>query len=683
MTFEEFKTSLDADMLARVKAVCEKDKDLNEADAKVLYDFIIDVAAPALGEDQVAEPFRYIISAVNGLRAKDLEAVIGEDFDAALFEQLRTGLGFELLVLRQVAPGVQVMDLRFPPMRIQIQQLMGEGAYRACASDLGYYLLEKCDAQDPVRGVQTMHLLLDGNETAAAAEYISQAEGEPLRLATMTMGNALKDGPEYVQQCVLDMPLVQSEQVDVKKIVMLLLNDCVAIIGRPDRQKDVLERLHQLVGSLIQQGQQDITVTLGIAKLRLAQNARVRGQQAHSQKDEELSKQCEQEAQQAFIAALNYLMPPLQQADPSTISDDQVRQYWICLKICQEMAQPKAISLIFEAIVKVEQAQIAALANKHADDSEEETPEMEADNQHAKRLSTSIIDQHIDMSKLYYQLPKPLQEQFTNYSEGCISLVKAYLEGLAQEGETPMTNDEEFRLCNYYQTLGELYNNQRAELEGLAEKTEEQKQKAAELEQACYDAYTEAQIRQMRYLATVQKSEKEAGVPMTQQGLVARLTLSVTNHMLGLYYRKQQKAQRDLEVLLRSNYDMAQDCFKCYTRDGRVIHFAINAALELGDLLHRGKGLKAECDIYTRVISQFGALNNMRLDQQLCVDMAMIHTKCGQCQADPANRRYKDAVRNLNVAQQLWGSLAKTTKNPEFQKNAEAVAKMIAQIGGK
>lgn len=659
MNFEEFKSSLDADMLAKVKAVCEKDKDVNEADAKVLYDFVMEVAAPALGEDQVAEPFRYLFSAVNGLRTSDLQAVIGEEFDAELFEQLRSGLGFELLVQRQVTPTCQVMDLKFPPMRALLQQLMGDGAYRACASDLGYHMLEKCEANDPVRAIQTMHLLLDADEAAAAAEYISQCEGEPLRLAVMTMGNALKDGPEYVQQCVYDLPLVVSEKVDTRKVLGLLLNDCIAIVGIPERQKVVCERLHQLVAELIQQGNSDVTVLLGVAKLRIAQNARVRGQQLHGQQKTEEAKQCEQEAQQAFIGALNYLMPPLQQADPETISDEQIRQYWLCLKICQEMGQPKAISLIFEAIVKVEQAQIAALANKHADQNEENDEESEADNKRAQELSTRIIDQQIDLSKLYYSLPKQLQEQFTNYSEGCVALIKAYLEGL--KGEEEVADADNLRLCNYYQTLGELYNHLGKEEES-------------------YEAYTEAQIRQMRYLAEVKKEDQENGVQMSQRGLIARLTLSVTNHMLGMYYRKQGKAQRDLSVLLRSNMDMALDCFKSYARDGRVIHFVINAALELGDLQHASKGLKAECDTYTRVISQFGLLNNMRMDTQLCVDLAMIHTKCGQCQMDKTLRRYQDALRNLDVAKKLWSSLAQNTKNPEFQKNADAVEQMIKQI---
>lgn len=662
MNIKEFKSSLDAEMLDKVKDACAKDKDVTEADAKVLYDFIIDVASPALGEDNVGEPFRYLCSSTNGVRIDDLKAVIGEDFNTEVWSEFCTGLGFDLFVKRNLTPNCEVTDFRFPPIRVSLQKLMGEGAYRACASDLGYHLLEHCQAGDPVRDLQTMHLLLDGDEAAAAAEYISQAEGESLRLAVMTMGNALKDGPEYVQQCVFDLPLVQSEKVDQKKILMLQLNDCIAIVGNPDRQKVVAEKLHNIIGSMIRQGNNEITVLLGIAKLRIAQSARTRAQIAHQQQKEEEAKEFEQQAQQAFIGALNYLMPPLQQADPTTISDEQVRQYWLCLKICQEMAQPKAISLLFEAIVKVEQAQIAALANKHADTSEV-SEEVEADEKRAHQLSTNIIDQHIDMSKLYYQMPQPLQEQFTNYSEGCISLIQAYLDGLNKEGEdNEKGQDEELRLCNFYQTMGELYDH--------LGKTDES-----------YDAYTEAQIRQMRYLAALKKEDEEAGIQMSQRSLIARLTLSVTNHNLGLYYRKEGKSQRDLSVLLRSNMDMALDCFKAYPRDGRVIHFVINAALELGDLQHKSKGLKAECDTYTRVISQFGVLNNLRLDQQLCIDMAMIHTKCGQCQADDNIRRYRDALRNLDVAQKLWSSLAQNTKNPEFQKNAEAVAKMMKQIG--
>lgn len=666
MTIEEFKSSLQPELIEKVKAVCEKTKDVTEADAKILYDFFIEVAAPALGEDQVAEPFRYIISAVNGLRAKDLETLIGEDFKADIFEAFRTELGFNLFVTRGLGNDILLYDFNFPPIRVMLQKLIGEGSYKACASDIGYHLLQNCDASDPVRGIQTMHLLLDGDEAAAAAEYISEAEGEPLRLATLTMGNGLKDGPDYVKNCIFDLPLVQSEKVNIRKLLLLLLNDCVAIISDPQRQRPVIERLHQIVGGLIQNGEQDITVLLGVAKLRIAQNERILAQQSHQQKNEEEAKTHETQAQQTFIGALNYLMPPLQQADPATISDEQIRQYWLCLKICQEMAQPKAITLIFESIIKVEQAQIAALAQKQAQNEAEVT---EADSLRAEELGTRIIDQHIDLSKLYYQMPQQLQEQFTNYSEATISLISAYIDGINDNAERDEENDMalQLRLCNYYQTIGELQNHLGHDEES-------------------YEAYTEAQIRQMRHLAAIKhqdeetaKNENKPGF-MSQQGLITRLTLSVTNHMLGMYYRKQNKAQHDLSILLRSNMDLATDCFKAYPRDGRVIHFIINAALELGDMQHKSKGLMAECGTYEKVIRQFGVLNNMRLDPQLIADMAMIHTKCGQVQCEKTIRRYGDAQRNLSLALNLWNNLAQNTGNPEFKKNAEAVQNMLNQF---
>lgn len=663
MTIEEFKQSLQPEILEKVKAVCEKKENLTEADAKTLYDFIIDVAAPALGEDQVAEPFRYIISAVNGLRAKDLETLIGEDFNAEIFESLRTGLGFELFVTRGLGNDIELYDFNFPPIRAMLQKLIGEGSYKACASDVGYHLLQDCDASDPVRGIQTMHLLLDGDEAAAAAEYISQAEGEALRLATLTIGNGLKDGPDYVKQCIYDLPMVQSEKVNLRKLLLLMLNDCVAIVSEPMRQSEVVARLHEIVASLIQNGEQDITVLLGVAKLRIAQNERILAQINHQQKKEEEAKNHEQQAQQVFIAALNYLMPPLQQADPMTISDEQVRQYWLCLKICQEMAQPKAIALIFESIIKAEQAQIGAIAKKQAENEAEMTEE---DSQRAEELGVRIIDQHIDLSKLYYQLPQQLQEQFTNYSDATISLINAYIEGIKENADRDEENDMalQLRLCNYYQTIGELQNHLGRDEES-------------------YEAYTEAQIRQMRHLAAIKRQDEEIAEKenkpgfMSQEGLITRLTLSVTNHMLGMYYRKQNKAQHDLSILLRSNMDLAQDCFKAYPRDGRVVHFIINAALELGDLQHRSKGLMAECGTYEKVIRQFGVLNNMRLDPQLIADIAMIHTKCGQVQCENSIRRFGDAQRNLSLALNLWSNLAQNTGNPEFKKNAEAVQGLL------
>lgn len=652
MTVSEFKETLDAELLEKVKAVSEKESGINDEDAKVLYDFIFDVAAPALGEDQIAEPMRYLICSVNGLRIKDLEALVGEDFNAELFEDFRTGLGFELFVARKVTLDDEVYDFKFPPIRVRMHGSMGDGNYRACASDVGYYLLNKCEAGDPVRDIQVTHLLLDAGETGAVAEHVSKATGNSLRAATMTLGNALKDGPQEVQDCVFELPLVQSEIVDTKKILMLLLNDCIAIAQKPERQRIIADRLHDIVSGLIQSGENNITVLLGVAKLRRAQNARVRSQIARQQKNDVAAKQCDEEAQQRFIEALNYLIPPMQQADPLTISDEQLNQYWLCLKICQEMAQPKAIALIFETITKAEKAQLEALSSK------EQTTDEEKDL--AKALPTRIIDQHIDMSKLYYGMPKQMQEQFTNYSETCIELIKNYLEEIKKGEENTEDMGQQLRLCNYYQTLGELQNH--------LGKDEES-----------FEAYTEAQIRQMRHLAAIQR-KNEGQEHMTQQELLTRLTLSVTNHMLAMHYRKQGKSQRDLSVLLRSNMDLALDCFKAFPRDGRVIHFIVNAALELGDMQHKSKSLAAEIETYDKVIRQFPVLNNMRLDQQLCADIAIIHTKCGEVQADDSVRRYTDATRNLTVAQNLWKSMAQNSGNPQFQKNADALEQMIAKI---
>ncbi len=74
---------------------------------------------------------------------------------------------------------------------------------------------------------------------------------------------------------------------------MLQLNDCIAIVGNPDRQMIVAEKLHSIIGSMIQQGNNEITVLLGIAKLRIAQSARTRAQIAHQQQKEEEAKQFE------------------------------------------------------------------------------------------------------------------------------------------------------------------------------------------------------------------------------------------------------------------------------------------------------------------------------------------------------------------------------------------------------
>jgi len=631
MTLEELKASLSEEQIEKIKAVVTKTEQPTKDDATLLLDYIKQ-SAEALGDDQIAEPMRYIATSLAGLRGKDLEALIGEDFKSDVFDQWNNLLGFPVLIYREL-PENRLYDVA-PAMHAFMREEMGDNAYRSCASDIGFYLLEHCEPGDPVRDVQTTHLLLDGSETTAVAEYVSEATGEALRIATQTLGQALKDAPDYVKETVYSMPFTQGEKVNVEKLLMLLINDCIAIVQNPQLLEPVINRLHSVVEGLIQQGNDQITILLGMVKLRIAQNYRSMNKQ--------------EEAQQAFIAALNYLMAPLQQADPLSVTSKQVRQYWHCLKICQEMVQPKAVAHIFESIVKVEQA--------HAQDTNRTDEERE-------QVAEAILGQHIDMAKLYYTLPDQLKEQFTNYTEPCVALLKAFLEG-AHDAEAASEVDNN-KLAGYYQSMGELCEH--------LQRYEES-----------YDALVEAQILQMRNLGILQKRDAGKTVDgskyMSPQALVERLALSVTNHMLGMHHRRQNKLNHDLEVLFKSNYDLANDCFAAYPHDGRVIHFIVNASIELAEFQIQKGGFLAACGTYEKVIKQFPVLNNVRLNQQLCQDIAMIHTKAGQAQANPKIRRFGDAVRNLEQAQRLWKSLADTTKNPEYQKNADAVEKMIKQI---
>lgn len=632
MTVSELKASLSEEKINAIKSILTKKEKVTDEEFQTLRDYI-NTSAQALGEDQIAEPLRYLSASLGGLRGKDLLAVIGDGFNPDLFEEWNNLLETPFFTYREL-PNCRLYDLH-THTRESFRKEMGDNNLRACASDLGYYMLEHLETGDLVRDVQITHMLLDGGETAAVAEYVSQAKGEPLRLAVNTLAQALKDAPEYVKETIYDMVRCEGEKINLPKLLLLFVADCHNLIGQVETQKTVNERFAVRVEEQIQQGRNDITVFLGLFRLRLAQNARLRRE--------------EQEAQQTFIAAMNYLMPPLQQADPLSITRAQVDQYWTALKICQEMAQPKAIALFFEAIIKVEQAQ-----TQDTNRSEEERG----------AIAENIIAQHIDMAKLYYAFPKELQEQFTNYSEPTIALIKAFLksdEEAEKKEETPSENDDNLemtaKLGSYYQVLGELSDQ-------LGRHDE------------AYDALVEAQIQQMRVVGMLQKRE---GDKMSPNALLQRLGLSVTNHMLAGHYRE-KKSQHDLSVVLTANLNLALECLQAFPRDGRVIHFAINAALELGDMQHRTGGLLAECGTYEKVIRHFVSLNNIRIDGQLCQDIANIHTKCGQVQVDEKIRRFGDGVRNLDIAKRLWTSLAQNTKNPEFQKNADFVAKLIEKF---
>ncbi|MCR5395088.1 MAG: hypothetical protein K6E86_06825 [Bacteroidales bacterium] len=630
MTITEFQASLDEAQIANLKSILDKQETVSDEDFASLRDYV-QTSAKALGEDQITEPLRYICASMGGLRGTDLLAVIGEGFIPETFEQWNNLLGTPFFTYRKL-PNCQLYDLP-STCRARFQKEISDNDMRSCASDLGYYMLEHLQPGDLVRDVQVTHMLLDGGETAAVSEYISQAEGEQLRIAVNTLAQALKDAPDAVKETAFDMLRCEGEKVNLPKLLLLMLADCYNMVQNIDAQRNIAQRVLDTTNQLIQQGRQDITVYVGIARLRLAQNARMRQQQ--------------DEAQQAFVGAMEYLMPPLQQADPLTLTKDQIGQYWIALKICQEMAQPKAISAIFESLIKVEQQQ---------------TQDTNRTDEERARIAQDIIDQHVDMAKLYYAFPKELQEQFVNYTEPAIALLRAFVQGDKQEDANTdkaagLDTADTIRLAGYYQSLGEL-------------------NLQLQHEDEAYDALVEAQILQMRLVGHYQKEE---GDKMTPQSLLQRLALSVTNHMLAGIYRN-RKSQHDLSVVLTANLNLALDCIKAFPRDGRVIHFATNAALELGDMQHRTGGLLAECGTYEKVISHFAVLNNMRIDGQLCQDIAMIHTRCGQAQTDDKIKRYTDGVRNLSVAQRLWTTLAQNTKNPEFSKNADFVASIIAKL---
>ena len=629
MNIQDFKASLSPETIEAVKAVAAKSQDIT-TDDKDIFSNYIKLSSEALGEDQIAEPVRYIVASMGGLRSEDLQQLIGEEFNAEVFEEWNKMFETPVLTYRDLPGDNHLYDVA-PKMRELLREEMGENNFKSCASDIGYYLYQHKPAGDIIRDTQTMHLLLDGGEAAAAAEYISEANDNQLRMAVNILANGIKDAPDYVKETIWDMARAEGEKVNSVKILMLMLNDCVGIIGNPDLQKPYIQRLHDTIQQIIAAGNNQITILLGVAKLRMAQNARIRRQ--------------EEEAQKAFIDAMNYLMPPLQQVDPATISMEQIDQYWLCLKICQEMAQPKAMTILFEQIIKVEKAQ-----SQDGNRSEEERG----------RIAEAIIGQHIDMSKTYYAMPKPIQEQFTNYSEPTIALLNAFVQTTEVKHNEDITAPQDMaQIAGYYQSLGEL----NLHLERY---------------DASYEALTEAQIIQMRQVAAYQK--KEGSNTMSPQQLLARLALSATNHMIAAHYRRQGKNMHDLGIVLRSNMNLAEDCFKFYSHDGRVIHFIINAALELGDYQHSSRGFLAECGTYEKVIREFPKLNNMRFDQQLAVDLAMIHTKCGSIQAENAIRRYKDALRNLETAKNIWKALAENTKNEQFAKNLEIVQKMISGI---
>jgi len=633
MKQQEFIQTLQAGELERLKKICTDNSYKPTADDATLYMSVIQKASDIWGEDQVLEAVKYIIVSAGGLRPADLQTLIGEDWKADPFCEFVNALGFPLLGGRQLMPGMDLYIVN-PPLREELLKQMSSESRRSFSSDIAYHLISLPE-KDPLRMTQAMHLLLDSDLPYEAARYISEAEGENLRIAIMTLGHALKDAPEEVRKCVWDMTDVI--EFNREKLFLILLNDVMGILANPQLQQPVIHELESRIEGIVRESNSlDFGLILGIAKLRQAQNARLLKQ--------------EKEAQNYFISAVGGIMRIFEHKTAAETTTRQLDLLWLALRICQEMMQPKAIALLFDTLVPLE--------NKIL--------EGETDAEQKALLLDKIMTQHIEMSKLYHALPQPLQEEFKNYAEPTIELLQSYLtdnqdngENKTEDAEKKNATDETVKRASLYQALGEIcLQNNRIE-DSLS-------------------ALIEAQILQERLLGQTIKLDKEKLVTMSPDQLMARLSLSVTNHLLGIHYRRERKKQYDLKMVLETNMQLAKDCFAVYPKDGRVIHFLINATLEVGDYYHTTNSLIPEKQAYLYSIEQIQKIQNVRIDETLCRDVAMLHAKAGQAQMH--FREFKEAKKNLSVSSQLWTQLFNNTQRPEFQKNLEAVNELLKQL---
>lgn len=633
MKQQEFIQTIPAEELEHLKKICTDPSYTPTAEDAILYMNTVQKASDLWGEDQVLEAVKYVTVSAGGLRPSDLQTLIGEDWKAEPFSEFVNAPGFPLIGSRQLMPDVNLYLVN-PPLREELLKQMSAESRKSFSSDIAYHLVSLPE-KDPLRMTQAMHLLLDSALPYEAAKYLSEAEGEELRIAIMTIGHALKDAPEEVKKCVWDMTDVI--EFNREKLFLILLNDVMGILANPQLQQPIINELENRIEGIVRESNSlNFGLILGIAKLRQAQNARLLKQ--------------EKEAQNYFISAVGGIMRIFEHKTAAETTIQQLDLLWLALRICQEMMQPKAIVLLFDTLIPLETKML-----------EEET-----DAGQKAFLLDRIMTQHIEMSKLYQTLPQPLQEEFKNYAQPTIDFLQSYLSENQDKDENEIDTDEKknasiemAKRSSLYQALGEIcLQNNRIE-ESLT-------------------ALIEAQILQERLLGQTIKIDKEKQIPMSPDQLMARLALSVTNHLLGIHYRRERKKLYDLKMVLETNMQLAKDCFAVYPKDGRVIHFLINATLEVGEYYHNTHSLIPEKQAYLYTIEQIQKIQNVRIDETLCRDVAMLHTKAGQTQMH--FREFKEAKKNLSVSSQLWTQLFNNTKRPEFQKNMEAVNDLLKQL---
>jgi hypothetical protein len=631
MKQEDFTAKLIPQEREQLKKICTDPQYAPTADDAQLYMKAVKAAAEVWGEDEISEAVHFLIVAPGGLRPTDLQKLVGEEWQAEPFCEFVNALGFPLIAGHQLMPGMEAY-LFNPRLREELSKLMSAESRLSFSSDIAFHLLD-LPAGDPLRTAQTMHLLLDSNRAYEAAKYISEAQGEALRIAIVTIGQALKDGPAEVKQCVWDMTAVTD--CDRQKLFLLMINDVIGVVGNPALLQNIINELHDRIAAIAAEDASPVMhQILGIAKLRQVQNARLRRD--------------EKEAQNLFSGALNAVMGVFGQRAATEISYQELELLWLSLRICQEMAQIKAVSLLFDALAKMESAKIEA----------------ETDPARQHDWQQRLLNQHIELSKLYFALPEELRKEFKNYGEQAITLLDAYLADTKPAEGAPLPSVEAefaafFQRASLAQALGEINL-----LNGKVE--------------AAKEALVEIQIQQERLLGQL-TSQEEAADKMSQERLMTSLTLSVTNHQLGAVYRR-DKNQQELKLVLETNTRLAKQCIAAYPNDGRVIHFLINATLEVGDYYQSVNSLIPAKEAYIEALKQLQRLQNMRVDETLCRDVAMLHTKVGQLQMSDRFRELTEAKKNLNTALLLWNQLSQNTHRPEFKANAEAVAKLLQQI---
>lgn len=175
-------------------------------DAGGLFLFLVEKAAAYFGEELTNLSLQYIASSQNGLREKDLSALLDDKWDELKFASLRRWLGS---LMRE-----QGNDKRWNFTHRLLSNVLDKGiANHRIISSYLFSLPEN----DPLRVNELMYHLLKGNDRKGAADYYSRLSGAALTQAS-------EDLAEYM--------LADEEQ---KKWVMTMLEQNID-------QKTILQR---------------------------------------------------------------------------------------------------------------------------------------------------------------------------------------------------------------------------------------------------------------------------------------------------------------------------------------------------------------------------------------------------------------------------------------------------------